>query len=177
MELDNSTISFLTSRSDEMFQAELSEPLEASPVKNTRLRAVKTASGLLNRFVYLTGDNLSQLYKDNLLLQDLMIPTEPNDVTAVIKRSVDELGYLDSLAAMLFDEGVKEESSEGSKKNYIQVLNMHTSYKTADSLMLFCVGLSTEEIISGSSWVKSDRKYKRISLVFRENDLLQFCPV
>ena len=124
MELDNATISFLTSRSDEMFQAELNEPLEASPVKHTRLRAVRTASNLLNRFVYLTGDHLSKLYRDNTLLQDWMIPTEPNDVTAVIRRSVDELGYLDSLAAMLFDEGVKEESSEGSKKNYIQVL-MH----------------------------------------------------
>ncbi|KAI6661613.1 Vacuolar protein sorting-associated protein 51-like [Oopsacas minuta] len=121
MELYNSTISFLTSKSDEMFQAELSEPLEASPVKNTRIRANKTASNLLNRFVYLSGDQLSQLFSDNLVTQDWMLPTtEPNDVTLVIKRSVDELSYLDSLAGMLFVEGVKEESSEGSKKNYLQ---------------------------------------------------------
>ena len=50
-----------------------------------------------------------------------MLPTEPNDVTPVIKRTVDELGYLDSLTGLLFDEGVKDESSEGSRKNYLQV--------------------------------------------------------
>ena len=121
IQLDSCTISFLTSKSDEMFQAELDEPLEASSIKSTRARAHTTASNLLNRFVYLSGDQISQIFNRNLVGQDWMVPTEPNDVGSVIKRTVDELGYLDSLTGMLFVEGVKDESSEGSKKNYLQV--------------------------------------------------------
>ena len=121
IELDNCTINFIATKSEELFQAELDRPLEYSPIKKTRVRAHNAASSLLNRFVYLAGDQTSQIFNTNLVTQDWMVPTEPNDVTSVIKRTVDELGCLDTLTGLLFDEGVKDESSEGSKKNYLQV--------------------------------------------------------
>ena len=114
-----------------MFQAELSEPLQVSPVRNSLKRTSKIALNLLNSFVFHSGDRISNMFHVSLVSSDWMEMSDPMDVRDVIRRVVDELSYLDTLSGMLFDEGVKEENSDSSRKNYLQVLH-------------FCIGDTVE---------------------------------
>lgn len=81
----------------------------------------KTAQALLDTYVRMQGNNLSQMLRKSVESRDWLNCLEPRSVRAVMKRLLEELEHIETVVASLYDQttsGATATSSESSRKSH-----------------------------------------------------------
>lgn len=81
----------------------------------------KTAQALLDTYVRMQGNNLSQMLRKSVETRDWLNCLEPRSVRAVMKRLLEELGHIETVVASLYEQtttGATTASSDSSRKTH-----------------------------------------------------------
>lgn len=126
MNLEQSSICYLVSLTDEQFAIEDQEGLTS--VSDICAETKETAQKLLDHFVKVQGLNISQMLRKSVETRDWLNAIEPRTVRAVMKRVVEDVTAIDSQVGQLYEEGVRRErSSDSSRRTYPSTGRTHRS--------------------------------------------------
>jgi hypothetical protein len=118
-DMDRSTISYLVSYGDEKFPPREQGPIVATPTADLLKRAGDVAQELLNHYVKVQGQVISQMIRKSVETRDWLHTLEPRSVRSVMKRVVEEVTLLDKQVSTLYEEGTKkEQGSDGGSRTY-----------------------------------------------------------
>lgn len=118
-DMERSTISYLVSYGDEKFPPDEHGPIVATPTTEVLKTAKCIAQTLLNHYVKVQGQVISQMIRKSVETRDWLNTIEPRNVRSVMKRIVEEVTTIDKQVGTLYEEGAKkEQGSEGSRHTY-----------------------------------------------------------
>ncbi|XP_074608971.1 vacuolar protein sorting-associated protein 51 homolog isoform X2 [Acropora palmata] len=121
LDFQESTISYVLSLTDEQFPVdeELGRGSLTTSASDLTTEARRVAQILLNHYVRMQGQTISQMIRKSVETRDWMNTIEPRNVRAVMKRIVEDVTAIDSQVGQLYEEGVhKAHSSDSSKFTY-----------------------------------------------------------
>lgn len=108
---------------DDLYEldSESNEHLTQEAEMCTEMR--KTAQSLLDAYVRVQGNNLSQMLRKSVETRDWLNCLEPRSVRAVMKRLLEELSHMETVVASLYEQTnaggvITAASSDSSRKTY-----------------------------------------------------------
>jgi len=118
LELENSTISYLSNLTDEMFPPDESAlPSQLTPsVQDLTQEAHEVVVHILTHYVSLKGLSISQMIHTSVKTRDWLTAIEPRNVRAAMKRVVEEVTELDTQIGALFEEGQSKNTNSDSSR-------------------------------------------------------------
>ncbi|KAK7469788.1 hypothetical protein BaRGS_00036215 [Batillaria attramentaria] len=114
IDLENATISYLLTLTEEQFLVE--ERIAGEPVAELCSMAKSAAQRLLNHYVRVQGLTISQMLRKSVETRDWLNTIEPRNVRAVMKRVVEDMTAIDMQVGQLYEEGVRRERSSDSSR-------------------------------------------------------------
>jgi hypothetical protein len=115
LDLDNSIIGYLLSFADEQFN--IYNNTNITPLSELCKEAHETAQKLLNHYVRLEGQNISQMIRKSVETRDWLSSVEPRSVRSVMKRVIEDIAEIDSQVGQLYEEGLRLERSSDSSRS------------------------------------------------------------
>jgi hypothetical protein len=115
-DLEVSRLSYLVSYADEKFPPKEKGSIPFTPIDGLTHEANLTANMLINHYVRVQGQVLSQMIRKSVEARDWLHTIEPRNVRSVMKRLVEDVTLMDKQVGLLFEEGNKKtEGSETSR--------------------------------------------------------------
>ncbi|RWS11457.1 vacuolar protein sorting-associated protein 51-like protein, partial [Dinothrombium tinctorium] len=115
LDLENSIIQYLISFTDEKFNVTFNR--NSPTVKELRKDARDSGQQLLDHFVRLEGQNISQMIKKSVETRDWLSTVEPRSVRSVMKRVVEDISDIDAQVSQLYEEGCRTDRSSDSSRS------------------------------------------------------------
>ncbi|CAI8052278.1 Vacuolar protein sorting-associated protein 51 homolog [Geodia barretti] len=135
-DMDRSTICYLVSYGDERFPPREQGPIVATPTTQLLRRAGDVAQELLDHYVKVQGQVISQMIRKSVETRDWLHTLEPRSVRSGMKRVVEEVTLLDKQVATLYEDGAKkEQGSEGGSRHTYSYTQGGKGYPYSSSAM------------------------------------------
>ncbi|XP_064382832.1 vacuolar protein sorting-associated protein 51 homolog isoform X2 [Halichondria panicea] len=137
-EMERSTISYLVSYGDEKFPPHPDGPLLATPTNELLRHAKEISQALLNHYVKVQGQVISQMIRKSVETRDWLNTIEPRNIRSVMKRVVEEITLIDQQVGTLYEDGLKKEQGSESSRHTFSYQSKGYQYTSAtlDSSLL-----------------------------------------
>lgn len=116
--LGTNSIEYLMSLADEKFPPSELGPLQHTPTSGLVEQALEAGKNLLQCYVSVEGQMLSQMIRKSIETRDWLASHEPRHVRGAVRRVVEEISIIDKHVGRLFEEGQKKEISDSSRPTY-----------------------------------------------------------
>ncbi|XP_040575275.1 vacuolar protein sorting-associated protein 51 homolog [Lepeophtheirus salmonis] len=162
-EIQSTTTSYLLNMTEENFCIEDTKGLTSSNSINEEFRNV--SHQLLDYYVRLQGQVLSQMIRKSVETRDWLNTVEPRTVRAVMKRIVEETTSIDRLVGELYEEGFrKARSSDSSRRTRFSALKSKTWNNNSSGLDNTLVS-NIQKMFSEKVEIYSPVEFSKISIL------------
>ena len=115
LDMETSLISYLLSFIDEqLINVDVSKNTSVSELCS---KTKEAAQKLLNHYVRLEGQNISQMIRKSVETRDWLSSVEPRTVRSVMKRVIEDISMIDLQVSQLYEEGTRFERSSDSSRS------------------------------------------------------------
>ncbi|UXI20088.1 26S protease regulatory subunit 6B [Sarcoptes scabiei] len=117
LDLSESIISYMFGFAEETLSKSVSKNSNklAAPFNS---RARLNAQKLLDAYVWLEGQSISQMIRKSVETRDWLSTVEPRSVRSVMKRVIEDITSIDYMIGQLYEEGTRIERSSDSSRNW-----------------------------------------------------------
>lgn len=117
LDMSNSIITYLFGFTDELLHLANDHHRNAAASGLVK-KARETAQRLLNMYVLMEGQSISNMIRKSVETRDWLSSVEPRSVRSVMKRVIEDVSLIDYYVAQLYEEGVRVERSSDSSRTF-----------------------------------------------------------
>lgn len=135
LELDQNGVHMLMSLVDDLYDIESENSATLTHETEISAQMKETAQLLLDSYVRLQGNNISQMLRKSVETRDWLNCLEPRSVRAVMKRVVEELSIIEKIVESFYDStggnGTRTSaSSDSSRKTHFSAITPKQQFRT-----------------------------------------------
>lgn len=127
LDMGNSIINYLFNCTEELFKLK-HDPEQANQLAR---EARDTSHRLLNVYVWMEGQFISNMIRKSVETRDWLSNVEPRSVRSVMRRLIEDIATIDYYAGQLYEEGLRvERASSDSSRTYSYSNNRQNRSRT-----------------------------------------------
>ncbi|RWS28273.1 vacuolar protein sorting-associated protein 51-like protein [Leptotrombidium deliense] len=155
LDLEHSIIQYLISYTEDKFP--VVNNCNITSVKELRSEAKECSQQLLDHFVRLEGQNISQMIKKSVETRDWLSTVEPRSVRSVMKRVVEDISDIDAQVSQIYEEGNRTDRSSESSKNRRNMSGVASKSFNKSNWSTYSAGSLDNSIISNIQKLFSEK--------------------
>ncbi|KAF4532618.1 hypothetical protein B566_EDAN011531 [Ephemera danica] len=164
LELETSSVHYLISQTDEMFQ--MDDKARQTPRTELCQDLHATGQKLLDHYVRMQGLNISQMLRKSVETRDWLHTMEPRTVRAVMKRVVEDVAAIDTQVGALYEEGPRQERSSDSSRRTHSVSRHRSNWSSyAPNQLDSSLVTNIQKLFSERIEIFSSAEFSKVSIL------------